>query len=158
MSDKLTLVEIQNKLEYFCSYQERCHFEVAQKLYTFETTSEERAKIIVHLIENNYLNEERFASIFTQSKLHQQKWGKVRIKLELKARNISDYLITQSLHEISEDEYQQTFETLSEKHWESLLEQNAMKKRKHFCDYLLRKGWESALVYAKVKQLEQKES
>ena len=154
MAETLSTIEVQKKMEYYCSYQERCHQEVVQKLYAFILSEAERNEIIVKLIADKYLNEERFASIFTQSKLHQKKWGKVRIKLELKARKISDYLINQSLKEISEEEYHHTFETVSEKHWDTLLERNAMKKRKKFCDYLLRKGWESDLVYSKVKQLE----
>ena len=156
MANLISVQEVQKKLEYYCSYQERCHHEVEQKLYAFILSSEERNHVIVSLIENNYLNEERFASVFTLSKLHQKKWGKVRIKGELKARKISDYLITKSLKEINEEEYQNTFDTLSEKHWETILEKNALKKRKKFCDYLLRKGWESEWVYTKVKQLEQK--
>lgn len=154
MSFETTFTEAQKKLEYYCSYQERCHFEVTQKLYSFELNETERQQIIVHLIEHNYLNEERFAKLYTLSKLHQKKWGIVRIKNELKARKISDYLINQSLKEISEEEYQQTFATLAKKHWESSTIKNKLKKRKHFCDYMLRNGWESELVYGKVKELE----
>jgi len=154
MSDSISFSEVQKKLEYYCSYQERCHFEVEQKLYSFELSAAERQQIIVHLIEHNYLNEERFASIFTLSKLHQKKWGIVRIKNELKARKISDYLITKSLNEISEEEYHKTFNTLAEKHWNTIMEHNTLKKRKKFCDYMLRNGWESDLVYKKAKEFE----
>lgn len=154
MSASLPLFEIQKKLEYYCSYQERCHQEVEQKLFSFQITQQERNQIIVSLINDNYLNEERFSGLFTLSKLHQKKWGKTRIRLELKARKISDYLITKSIREILDEEYNAIFEALSEKHWESLiLEKNQLKKRKKFCDYLLRKGWESDLVYAKLNEL-----
>lgn len=156
MADVLSFIELQRKLEYFCSYQERCHFEVEQKLYSLENSAETRNRVIVKLIEDNFLNEERFASLYTQSKLHQKKWGKVRIKNELKARKISDYLINKSLNEIDEAEYLQTFDTLSKKYWESSTIHNKMKKRKHFCDYMLRNGWESGLVYEIAKALEQK--
>ncbi|WP_298395302.1 regulatory protein RecX [Flavobacterium sp.] len=142
-------------MEYYCSYQERCHIEVSEKLRSFILNSNERDHIIVHLIESNFLNEERFASIFSISKFHQKKWGKIRIKNELKARKISDYLVTKALKEIPADEYETTFDHLAEKHWETITESNALKKRKKFCDYLLRKGWESERVYEKVKELEQ---
>ncbi|WP_396192279.1 regulatory protein RecX [Flavobacterium sp.] len=141
-------------MEYYCSYQERCHIEVSEKLRSFVLNSNEKDRIIVHLIESNFLNEERFASIFSISKFHQKKWGKIRIKNELKARKISDYLVTKALKEIPAEEYEMTFETLAEKHWESITEKNDLKKRKKFCDYLLRKGWESERVYEKVKELE----
>lgn len=146
--------EVVQKLEHYCSYQERCHIEVQEKLRGFVVSNAEKDQIIVHLIEHNFLNEERFASIFTISKFHQKKWGKIRIKNELKARKISDYLVTKAIKEIPAEEYEATFETLSEKHWETITESNNLKKRKKFCDYLLRKGWESEMVYEKVKELE----
>jgi len=141
-------------MEYYCSYQERCHIEVSEKLRSFVLNSNEKDRIIVHLIESNFLNEERFALVFSISKFHQKKWGKIRIKNELKARKISDYLVTKALKEIPTEEYEMTFETLAEKHWESITEKNDLKKRKKFCDYLLRKGWESERIYEKVKELE----
>jgi regulatory protein len=141
-------------MEYYCSYQERCHIEVSEKLRSFVLNSDEKDRIIVHLIESNFLNEERFALVFSISKFHQKKWGKIRIKNELKARKISDYLVTKALKEIPSEEYEMTFETLAEKHWETITEKNELKKRKKFCDYLLRKGWESERIYEKVKELE----
>lgn len=156
MSSKSTssVEDILQKMEYYCSYQERCHIEVSEKLRSFVLNSDEKDRIIVHLIESNFLNEERFASIFSISKFHQKKWGKIRIKNELKARKISDYLVTKAIKEIPTEEYEMTFETLAEKHWESITEKNDLKKRKKFCDYLLRKGWESERIYEKVKELE----
>jgi regulatory protein len=146
--------DIVQKLEYYCSYQERCHIEVSEKLRGFILNQAEKDRIIVHLIESNFLNEERFALVFSISKFHQKKWGKIRIKNELKARKISDYLVTKALKEIPSEEYEMTFETLAEKHWEVIIEKNDLKKRKKFCDYLLRKGWESERIYEKVKELE----
>ena len=113
---------ILQKLEYYCSYQERCHVEVIEKLRGFTISDQEKDRIIVHLITQNFLNEERFASLFTISKFHQKKWGKIRIKNELKARKISDFLITKSLKEIVLEEYETIFHTLAEKQWESNLE------------------------------------
>lgn len=153
-SNSLSISEIAQKLEYYCSYQERCHVEVNEKLKNFTITADDKDKIIVHLINENFLNEERFALVFSMGKFHQKKWGKIRIKNELKARKISDYLITKSLKEIPATEYEVTFHLLAEKHWDAITEKNALKKRKKCCDYLLRKGWESNWVYEKVKQLE----
>ncbi len=149
-----SVINVLQKLEFYCSYQERCHFEVSNKLNEFTISNNEKDKIIVSLIDGNYLNEERFASVFTVSKFHQKKWGKIRIFNELKARKISNYLIEKSLNEIDETEYFKTFDELAVKHWQTVIEKNNLKKRKKFCDFLLRKGWESNLVYEKVKELE----
>ena len=88
------------------------------------------------------------------SKFHQKKWGKTRIKTELKSRNISEYLIAKSLKEITDIDYINTFEELSQKIWDTIIEKNDLKKRKKFCDTLLRKGWENHRVYDKVIELE----
>ncbi|MES2747580.1 MAG: regulatory protein RecX [Bacteroidota bacterium] len=154
MDSSLSLSEIVQKLEYYCSYQERCHVEVNEKLRGFNVTEQEKDQVIVHLIQQNFLNEERFASVFSISKFHQKKWGKIRIKNELKARKISDYLISKSIKGIPSDEYETTFQTLAEKYWDTITEKNPLKKRKKFCDFLLRKGWESDWIYEKAKKLE----
>jgi regulatory protein len=154
-SKSISSVEVVlQKLEYYCSYQERCHLEVNEKLRGFSISEHDKDSVIVHLIEHNFLNEERFAHVFSISKFHQKKWGKIRIKNELKARKISDYLIQKAIKEISIDEYESTFNLLAEKHWKTITEKNTLKKRKKFCDYLLRKGWESELIYEKTKELE----
>ena len=150
---QLSLKEVTQKLEYFCSYQERCHADVESKLFDFKLSQDQKDKVIVHLIQNNFLNEERFALLFTLSKLHQKKWGKIRITQELKLRKISSFLINKAVKSIVVDEYESTFEQLSEKFWDTISENNKLKKQKKFCDYLLRKGWESTMVYDRYKEL-----
>jgi len=110
--------------------------------------------IIVHLIDNKFLNEERFACSFARGKHRIKHWGKIRIVNELKFRNISQYNITTALKEITPEEYNATFHTLAERQWPNIRETNVTKKRKKFCDFLLRKGFESNLIYEKVKDLE----
>lgn len=154
----VSVQEAIQKIEYYCAYQERCHAEVQEKLRSFSLTSSEIDNVIVHLLEHNFLNEERFASVFCISKFHQKKWGKIRITNELKARKISSYLIQKVIKEIPTEEYYTTFDLLSTHHWDTMSERNSLKKRKKYCDYLLRKGWESEMVYEKVKELENQKS
>lgn len=149
----LSVKEVIQKLEYYCSYQERCHADVVSKLFDFKLSQDEKDNVMVHLIQNDFLNEERFVLLFAISKLHQKKWGKIRITQELKLRKISSYLILKAVKSLSEEEYEVTFDTLSENFWETITEKNKVKKQKKFCDYLLRKGWESNLVYSRYKVL-----
>ena len=153
MGEELKEKTARQKMEFYCSYQERCHQEVQEKLYSYDLSEKERNQIIVHLIEHNFLNEERFARSFARGKHRIKHWGKIRIVNELKQRQISAPNIKCALTEIPEEEYQDTFDKLAEKHWETIREANALKKKKKFCDYLLRKGWESNLVYGKMKEL-----
>lgn len=154
MKDFYTIKQAQQKIEHFCAYQERCHKEVVAKLYEMKMNADEIDQIIVQLISDNFLNEERFACSFARGKHRIQHWGKIRIINELKFRNISQTLINIALKEISPEEYLQTFHALAERNWESIRETNHLKKRKKFCDYMLRRGFESNLVYEKVKELE----
>jgi len=155
MNSFFTPKEALLKLEHFCAYQERCHAEVVSKLYSLKMTSDEIDSIVVQLIESNFLNETRFACSFARGKHRIKFWGKIRITNELKARQISPANIALALKEISSEEYEDTFTQLSERCWNSINEKNILKKRKKFCDYMLRRGYESFLVYDKVKELEQ---
>lgn len=150
-----TIKEALQKLEHFCAYQERCHDEVVSKLHSLKMTRDEIDTVVVQLIEGNFLNETRFACSFARGKHRIKHWGKIRITNELKARNISSTNITLALKEISSEEYFETFENLAERSWNSISETNLLKKRKKFCDYLLRRGYESNLVYEKAKELEE---
>ena len=138
------------KLEYYCSYQERCHQEVVAKLYDLKMIPQVIDTIVVHLIENNFLNEERFACSFARGKHRIKFWGKIRIVNELKFRKISKYNIDKALKEFTEDEYLETFNQLANHHWETMRETHILKKKKKFCDFMLRKGFESFLVYDKL--------
>jgi len=148
------LHEIQLKLEHYCAYQDRCHKEVTHKLYQLGANQEERDTIIIHLITQNFLNEERFARSFARGKHRIKHWGKIRITNELKIRNINQTLINLALKEIEPEEYIATFEELADRNWISISENDLLKKRKKFCDYMLRRGFESNLIYDKVKELE----
>ncbi|WP_374506234.1 regulatory protein RecX [Flavobacterium sp.] len=154
MSEINSVKEAIHKIEHFCAYQERCHDEVVQKLRTMKMDSAEIDEILAHLIQENYLNESRFACSFARGKHRIKLWGKVRIVNELKMRNITTYNINLALKEITPEEYEANFNVLAERNWHSIKESNGLKKRKKCCDFLLRKGYESTMVYEKVKELE----
>lgn len=149
-----TLTEAMRKAENYCVYQERCHQEVTTKLQSMRMIPEAIDVIIVHLIEHNFLNETRFACSFARGKHRIKLWGKTRIVRELKFRGITQYNINQGLKEIDLEEYFTNFENLAQRHWDKMTDRNKLTKRKKFCDFLLRKGFESDLIYAKVRELE----
>ncbi|MGF1559904.1 MAG: regulatory protein RecX [Flavobacteriaceae bacterium] len=148
-----TLKEATKKLEGYCAYQERCHQEVNQKLCEMGMIPEAIDQIIAHLIKENYLNEERFAQSFARGKFNIKKWGKNRISNELEQRHISKYNIKTALKEINDETYLDTLAALAEKRLEAIKEANKQKRRKKLADYLLYRGWDSHLVYAKISEL-----
>jgi regulatory protein len=148
-----TLEEALSKLQRYCAYQDRCHKEVEQKLKQMRMIPEAIEIIMVALIEDGHLNEERFAKAFVRGKFNIKKWGKVRLTLELKQRQLSKYMIKTALLEIDPNDYLQTFHALAEKKAATLTENDPWKKKKKLADYLLYRGWESHLVYDKVNAL-----
>jgi len=153
MYKSYTVEEARKKMEYYCAYQERCHDEVIQKLKSLNMIPQAIDTIVVHLLDNNYLNEERFACSFARGKFRIKHWGKRRITNELKARNISKYNIDIALKEISPEEYNTTFHMIADKQWESINEVNIMKKKRKVMDFLLRKGYESNIVQEKLSDM-----
>jgi regulatory protein len=141
-------------MEYYCAYQERCYKEVEEKLYSYAVTSSEKEAILTHLIEQNYINEERFAQSFVRGKHNYKLWGKNRIINELKFRNISSRIIEIALKELPETTYLSNFHSLAEKNWENSTDRKGQKKNKKFVDFLLRKGYETHLIYDKLKELD----
>ncbi|WP_343488150.1 regulatory protein RecX [Allomuricauda sp. d1] len=149
----VTVQEATKKLESYCAYQERCHQEVVQKLRQMRMIPEAIDHIVTHLIKENYLNEERFAKSYARGKFTVKKWGKNRIVNELKRRQISRFNIKSALKEIDGEEYLNTFDKLAEKRLAQIKETHPQKRKRKLADYLLYRGWESELVYQKVKEL-----
>ncbi len=147
-----TVDEAQKKLESYCAYQERCHKEVRDKLKEMRMIPEAIDTIIVCLIQNNYLNEERFAKAFVRGKFRIKKWGRNRLVRELKFKEISKYSIDNALKEIDIEDYHETLDELVKKRIDQVKEKNIYKKKRKVADYLLYRGWESHLVYEKLNE------
>jgi len=142
-----TIKEAQNKLEYFCTYQERCHKEVINKLKELDMIPVAIDTVISKLIRDNYLNETRFAQSFARGKFRIKKWGKIRIQKELKARRISEYNIKKGLKEIPEDDYNNTFWSLFEKRKKALNGNKSSTQKKKIVSYMVYRGWETKKIY-----------
>ena len=135
------------KIKQYCAYQERCHAEVRDKLYSFGLHRKEVEEIISNLIQENYLNEERFAIQYAGGKFRIKNWGKNKIRQALKQKQVSDYCIKKALKEIDDTDYINAFEKLVEQKMKTLKsEKNIFIKKRKLQDFLLMKGYESDLV------------
>lgn len=152
-SKHFSVQEATKKMERYCAYQERCHKEVLEKLRNMKMIPEAIDQIVGHLIQENYLNEERFAKSFARGKFNVKKWGKNRIVRELQLRDISAFNIKSALKEIHNEAYLETFDELAKKRLGQIKETNPLKRKKKLADYLLYRGWESHLVYDKINEL-----
>jgi len=148
-----TVEEALQKLMHFCAYRDRSQKEVEDKLDTMKMIPEAKEQIIISLMQEGFLNEERFARSFVRGKFRIKKWGKIKITQELKKRGISNPIIKLGLSEINSTEYTQTLYELAEKKSEKINEPNSFKKKGKLADHLLRKGYESSIVFDCVNEL-----
>lgn len=154
MSDtRLTPEQALQKIKHYCAYQERCHSEVKEKLYGYGLHKAEVEKIIGKLIEEDYLNEERFAVQFAGGRFRMKKWGKVKIRYALRQKNVSEYCIKKGLKAIDEDDYLNTLSQLfTQKLKELKGQKNQFIRKRKIQDYLVQKGYESDLIYALLRK------
>lgn len=143
---QLTPAQALQKLKHYCAYQERSHFEVKEKLYSLGVWKKDHDPIIATLIEENYLNEERFAIAFAGGKYRMKHWGRVKIRYELKQKQVSEYSIKKALKQIEEEDYLKTLNKLATGRYDSLKDEQYLIRKKKTMDHLMQKGYEPELI------------
>ena len=153
----LTKEQALQKARHYCSYQERCHSEVKEKLYSLGLWKKEVEESLSTLIEEDYLNEQRFAIRFAGGRFRLKQWGKTRIRYEMKQKKVSDYCIQKALAAIDPEDYERTLDKLAAAKWTSLKgEKNIFNKKRKLQDYLLQKGYEGDLVSQAIRKMDEK--
>jgi regulatory protein len=141
------LNEARERISAYCAYQERSHRQVEEKLMSYGLLEEARGQLIMELIQQNFLNEERFARSYVRGKFRIKKWGRYKIVQQLKFHRIGAYALKQGLKEIDEDVYLETLKAVIEKKWgETKLSNNFQKKGK-VARYAISRGYEGDLVW-----------
>ncbi len=149
----LTPHQALEKIKSFCAYQERSHKEVTEKLYSYGLFSKDVEQIMAELIEENFLNEERFAVAYAGGKFRVKQWGRQKIKYELKQRGVSSFCIKLALKEIEETDYLSTLFSLACKKWESLIKEQFYSRQAKTSSYLVTKGYEQHLIIEVIERL-----
>ena len=144
---------IKKKVEFYCAYQERCRMEVIQKLKKLKIYGDSIEEYITHLINNDFLNEKRFAESYVRGKFNNNDWGKIRIVRELESRNISQVNIENALTEINQEDYLKKVRVLSKK----IINENNDKPKEEIKEKIYSrleyKGWEKELIYEEINNL-----
>lgn len=141
-----------NKLRHYCAYQERCHEEVRTKLLSLKVYGNDLEEVINKLIEDDFLNEERFAVAFAGGKFRMKKWGRLKIVNELKLRKISDYCIRKAMEEIEEDDYLKTLKQVIHSAQKRYAGKNSFETNSKVAKYAISRGFESELVWRILKE------
>lgn len=145
--DRISSEKALSKLKHFCGYQERSHSDVKQKLYSLGLPKKEVEEVISRLIEEGYLNEERFALQFASGKSRIKGWGTQKIRYELRQREISEFCINKALNALDKSEYESGFQRQAAKKWATLQsEKNIFVRKSKWQQFLLKKGFEPSLI------------
>ncbi|TWR31426.1 RecX family transcriptional regulator [Mucilaginibacter pallidiroseus] len=134
------------KAEHYCTYQDRAQQEMRDKLYEWGLWPDAVENIIVRLIEDNFLNEKRFADAYTRGKFNQKGWGKIKIKQGLQLKRVPPVLIKKALLTIDLDDYIATLKNILEKKARTLTDSNAIKRRYKLQQYAYSRGYEPELA------------
>ena len=153
-ADKITDPNVAlSRMESWCAYQERCQQEVRDKLYNLGLWPEAVESVIIELISRNFLNEERFAMAYAGGKFRIKRWGKQKIRMELKTRRIPDVLIRKALNQIDDQDYMAALEKSLSLKWNGEREKNPLKKKMKVMRYLMSRGFEQDLINDAMKNL-----
>ena len=141
-----------NKLEKYCSFSERCKSDIIKKLYDWKVNKNQK-EIMNHLIENNYINEKRYALLYSMGKFNSRKWGKIKISNHLKKKGIKEKDINESINEIPETKYLQALSNLIIKKSQEIKDSDIYNKKSKIARYLFQKGYESNLIWNQIETL-----
>ena len=136
-----------DRLKNYCAIQDRCQWDVIKKMNEWQLTQNTQNHILELLISNQYINEERFSISFCQGKFRIKKWGRNKIKHELRKRDISENCIIKGLNSLNEDEYQKTLKKIIKKKQKKSKEKNLFIKNNKIARYLIQKGFENNLIW-----------
>lgn len=140
------------KMAKYCAYQERCESEILTQLDKYILSKEEKSRIIERLIDEKFLDEERFVRSYIRGKFTFKKWGRIKIRQHLKMKNIDDLSIRMGLKEIDETAYRKVIYELFDKKNAQEKEQDLYKRKAKIINHLLSKGFESDIVFKIVEE------
>jgi regulatory protein len=144
---RLTKLQAKKRAENFCAYQERSQQELRDKLYKWGQYPADVENIIVDLISDNFLNEERFTHAYTSGKFKIKQWGRIKIANGLKFKKIPPRLINEALNTIDPDEYFSTLTQILEKKARVLSEKEPYKRKIKLAQYAISRGFEKDLIF-----------
>lgn len=153
MLKKLGPEQALQKIRQYCAYQERSHADTKDKLYGMGLFKTDVERILSVLIEENYLNEERYAQQFVGGHFRQKKWGRVKIEAGLKQKRVSAYNIRKAMKEIEEGAYQDCLAKLAAGKWALLKKEQYLNRVVKTTSFLLQRGFELNLIQSTIAKI-----
>lgn len=151
--NNISFLEAKQKIEAWCAYQDRCHYDVSKKLRDYGLNDEDTNALLSHLVTYNFLDEQRFAESFVSGKHRIKKWGRNKIIAHLKQKHVTQRCINEGLKEINADEYMVVLKDLAARKWKEK-KGNSFEKKVKVQRYLAGKGYEFDLIYQVLEDFE----
>jgi len=140
-----------DKMAKYCAYQERCVKEVTDKLKTFEISAKDQEDILNYLIDNRFVDNERFAKAFVRGKINQSGWGLNKIRYHLMQKGIDKELIDATLEDFDQEVYRQRLIEVLQTKSKTVKAPNEFEKNRKLAAYAIQKGFEPSLVWEVIK-------
>ena len=151
-SKPLSPDQVLDKMAKYCAYQERCVKDVSDKLKTFEILEKERIVILSYLIDNRFVDNERFTKAFVRGKINQSGWGLNKIRFHLMQKGIEKELIDEALQAFDEEIYRQRLVEVLKTKAKTVKAANDFEKKRKLAAYAMQKGFEAPLVWEVLKE------
>lgn len=147
--------EILVKIYKYCAYQDRCRKEIVEKLSDLEINEVEILEnYLLHLSKERFWDEERFARNFARGKFRIKGWGRLKIRNELRLKEVSQELISLALkEEIEDEEYLKTLRKFVKRKAQEIKDINLWSERAKIRRFLAQKGYEDNLIIQEIEEL-----
>ena len=148
----ITPDQVLDKMAKYCAYQERCVKDVKDKLKIFDISEEEKTKILDYLLDNRFVNDERFAKSFVRGKVNQSGWGLNKIRFHLVQKGIAKEIIDEALGQTDDEVYRQRLIDILKTKSKTVKAENNFEKKRKLAAYAMQKGFEGSLVWKVLKE------
>ena len=149
----LTPDQVLDKMAKYCAYQERCVKDVRDKLMTYGISQEDRDKVLEYLLDNRFVNDERFAKSFVRGKVHQSGWGMNKIRFHLIQKGIAKDIIDEALQQTDEEVYRQRLIDILKAKSKTVKAETDFERKRKLAAYAIQKGFEGSLVWEVLREL-----
>ena len=150
----LTPDQVLDKMAKYCAYQERCVKDVRDKLKTFDISQEDRERILDYLLDNRFVNDERFAKSFVRGKINQSGWGLNKIRFHLMQKGIAKDIIDEALEQTDEEVYRQRLIDILKAKSKIVKAETDYEKKRKLAAFAIQKGFEASLVWEVLKEFQ----
>lgn len=136
-----------------CSKREYATSDVLAKLKRWEIGEQDIAAIIQWLQQHHFLSDERYAVAYARDKFRFKYWGKSKIEMMLRRKQLPAEIIKTAIAQLSEDDYESTCLELLQRKNRTLREEDPQKRKAKLIRFALSKGYGYETILAQLPRV-----